>query len=134
VVDYSIPDWPDRVLDATRGAGPDVVFDGVGGSLGRAAFEITARYGRISTHGAPSGAFTEINPDEAHRRSITVRGIEQVQGLGTAARRRVAWVLAETAAGRIRPVIGQTFPMAKAADAHVAIEARSVLGKTLLLA
>jgi NADPH:quinone reductase len=134
VVNYSAPDWPKRVLDATAGAGPDVVFDGVGGLLGRAAFEIMARYGRISTHGAPSGTFTEIDPDEARRRNITVRGIEQVQGLGPAARRRVARVLAEATAGRIRPIIGQTFPMAKAADAHTAIEARNVLGKTLLLA
>jgi NADPH2:quinone reductase len=30
-------------------------------------------------------------------------------------------------------VIGQTFPLAQAAAAHVAIEARSVIGKTLLL-
>jgi NADPH2:quinone reductase len=38
------------------------------------------------------------------------------------------------AAGRIRPVIGQTFPLEQAADAHAAIEARSTVGKTLLLA
>jgi NADPH:quinone reductase len=41
--------------------------------------------------------------------------------------------LAEAAAGRIKPVIGQTFPLARAADAHAAIERRAVFGKTLLL-
>jgi NADPH:quinone reductase len=30
-------------------------------------------------------------------------------------------------------VIGQTFPLARAADAHAAIEGREVFGKTLLL-
>ncbi|RCV55721.1 hypothetical protein DEF23_10070 [Marinitenerispora sediminis] len=40
--------------------------------------------------------------------------------------------LAAAAAGRIRPVIGQTFPLARAVDAHAAIEARTVLGETLL--
>ena len=39
----------------------------------------------------------------------------------------------EVAAGRIRPEIGQTFPLAQAADAHAAIEARTVFGKTLPL-
>ena len=98
------------------------------------ALPIARHFRQISSGFRPSGTFTEIDPDEARRRSITVRGIEQVQGLGAAARRRVARVLAEAAAGRIRPIIGQTFPMAKAADVHAAIEARNVLGKTLLLA
>jgi NADPH2:quinone reductase len=30
-------------------------------------------------------------------------------------------------------VIGQTFPLERAAEAHAAIEARQVVGKTLLL-
>ncbi len=40
--------------------------------------------------------------------------------------------LAEAAAGRIRPVIGQEFDLAAAAEAHAAIEARQTTGKTLL--
>jgi len=41
--------------------------------------------------------------------------------------------LAEAQAGRLRPVIGQTFPLEDAAAAHRAIEARETVGKTLLL-
>jgi NADPH2:quinone reductase len=41
--------------------------------------------------------------------------------------------LAEAAAGRLRPVIGQTFPLERAADAHAAIESRATVGKTLLV-
>lgn len=40
--------------------------------------------------------------------------------------------LAEAAAGRLRPTIGQTFALDDAAAAHAAIEARATLGKTLL--
>lgn len=41
--------------------------------------------------------------------------------------------LGVAAAGRVRPVIGQTFPLDRAAEAHAAIEARAALAKTLLL-
>jgi NADPH:quinone reductase len=132
VIDYSDPDWPLRVLAATGGTGLDVVFDGVGGEIGQAAFEITARGGRFSAHGAPSGGFAPIDRQEAERRTITVRGIEQAQFAPADARRLTGRALSEAAAARIRPVIGQRYPLACAADAHRAIEARDVIGKTLL--
>ena len=56
-----------------------------------------------------------------------------VTGFGAELRRRTEIALAEAAAGRIRPVIGQTFPLARAADAHAAIERREVFGKTLVV-
>ena len=133
VVDYSEPDWPERVREATGGTGPDVVFDGAGGELGRTAFEITARGGRFSAHGGPSGGFTVVDPYEAERRRVTVRGIEQVQYSPAELHRMTKRALSEAAAGRIKPVIGRTFPLEQAADAHAAIENREVIGKTLLV-
>jgi NADPH:quinone reductase len=47
-------------------------------------------------------------------------------------REHTVHALAEAAAGRLRPVIGQRFPLERAADAHAAIESRSTIGKTLL--
>ncbi|MEU7894093.1 zinc-binding dehydrogenase [Nonomuraea sp. NPDC049152] len=41
--------------------------------------------------------------------------------------------LADGAVGRLRPAIGQTFPLERVADAHAAIGARTALGKTLLI-
>jgi NADPH:quinone reductase len=133
-VDYSEPGWTGRVREATGGGGPDVVFDGAGGQIGLAAFQVTARNGRFSAHGAPSGGFATIDPEEARRRQVAVRGIDQVRGTAPeVARRRLERALSEAAAGRIKPVIGQTFPLERAADAHAAIEAREVIGKTLLV-
>ncbi|MFI5632230.1 zinc-binding dehydrogenase [Streptomyces sp. NPDC051664] len=42
--------------------------------------------------------------------------------------------LAEAAAGRLRPGIGRVYPLEQAAEAHTAIEERSLLGKVLLSA
>ncbi|MFC0042122.1 zinc-binding dehydrogenase [Actinomadura rayongensis] len=135
VVDYSRDGWADAVRAATGGRGPDVVFDGVGGAIGRAAFEVTAGGGRFSIHGVSSGEMTTVDPAEAAERGVTVIGIDQLFALAGAAdaRDRVARVLADAAAGRLRPAIGRTFPLADAAGAHAAMEARSVPGKTLLV-
>jgi NADPH2:quinone reductase len=126
VVDYSEPGWTDRLDPA------DLVLDGVGGDTGLAAFRITADGGRFSAHGAPSGGFAPIDPAEAERRGITLRGIADLQFSPEDVRALAVRALAEAAAGRIRPVIGRTFPLTRAADAHAAIEGREVLGKTLL--
>jgi NADPH2:quinone reductase len=132
VVDYGSPDWTGRVVEASGGAGPDVVFDGVGGSLGKAAFGIVAAGGRFSAHGAPGGGFAPVSAREAAERGVTVQGIEQVQYPPGRHEELVRDALGEAAAGRLRPVIGQVFPLERAADAHAALAARSVIGKTLL--
>jgi NADPH:quinone reductase len=130
-VDYSEPGWTEQVRELTAGHGADVVFDGTGGELGRAAFEVTARGGEFSAHGTTNGYFTRIDPEEAARREITVHRLGDHDPV--AFRAHVTTALAVAAAGRLRPVIGQAFPLDRAAEAHAAIEARATVAKTLLL-
>ncbi|HVQ96371.1 MAG TPA: zinc-binding dehydrogenase [Mycobacteriales bacterium] len=130
VVDYTEPGWPERVRQAA-GGGVDVVFDGVGGSIGQDALALLGAGGRFVLHGLASGSFTDTSA--AAERGVQVTGLRQWASLGLDNRELTRLALVEAAAGRLRPVIGQTFPLAAAADAHAAIEARSTLGKTLLL-
>lgn len=130
VVDPDEPRWLDDVRSAVGDLGADVVFDGAGGAVGQALFGLTARGGWFSAHGSPAGGFAAVSADE---RDVTVRGIEQVQFAPDEHARLVARAIADAAAGRVKPYVGQTFPLAKAADAHAAIERREVAGKTLLL-
>ncbi|WP_329108686.1 zinc-binding dehydrogenase [Micromonospora sp. NBC_01699] len=133
VVDYCEPGWTKLVLEATGGMGPDVVFDGVGGQIGRAAFEVTARGGRFSVHGTSSGEVTLIEPAEARHRGVEVIGIEQLFDFGPEIVRWAEQIIARAAARVVRPIIGQTFSLERAADAHAAVENRTAVGKTLLL-
>ncbi len=133
VADYADPGWAAQVTAATGGSGPAVVFDGVGGLLGVAAFAITARGGRFSGHGAASGGFAPVDRDDAARRGITVQGIEQVQFPAGVHEKLTEEALAEVAAGRMRPVIRQSYPLDRAADAHRGLEGRAAIGKTLLI-
>ncbi|HWG24176.1 zinc-binding dehydrogenase, partial [Actinospica sp.] len=132
-VDYSEPAWTGRVLAALGGDSPAVVLDGVGGEIGRAAFAITGGGGVFSAHGAASGDFTPLDGDAALERGITVHGISDAQFSPEEGKRRLRDVLAQAAAGRVTPVIGRTYPLKDAAEAHRRIEAREVVGKSLLL-
>jgi NADPH:quinone reductase len=132
VVDYSRPDWVRQAVRITGGAGPSLVLDGVGGDIGRAAFDMTANGGRFSAHGTPGGGFAPISQRDASERGISVLGIDRVQLEPAEVTRLTSLALAEAASGRIKPVIGQTFSLDRAADAHRAIESRAGLGKTLL--
>jgi NADPH:quinone reductase len=64
---------------------------------------------------------------------VTVRGIEQVQLSPADLARLAGTAMLEAADRRIKRAIGQTFPRERAADAHRAIEARDVIGETLLV-
>jgi NADPH:quinone reductase len=127
-VDYRRDDWPELVRDAVGRV--DVVFDGVGGDIGLSAFGLLGAGGRFCAFGMASGGFTPVTAELARARGViipagTAASQEELTALSRAA-------LAEAAAGRIRPVIGQEFGLADAASAHEAIEARTTIGKTLL--
>jgi NADPH:quinone reductase len=128
-VSYDEPGWADAVR--TELGGVDVAFDGVGGTIGRAAFELVRPGGRFVAFGLASGSFTAVSGEEAAQRGVTVTRGAPVTPADMVELVRTA--LAEAAAGRLRPVVGQTFPLERAAEAHAAIEARATVGKTLLL-
>ena len=64
------------------------------------------------------------------------RGVSLVRSIGGPEQLReyTESALTEAAAGRLVPLIGQRFPLEKAAEAHAAIESRAAVGKTLLIA
>ncbi|HET6858440.1 MAG TPA: zinc-binding dehydrogenase [Streptomyces sp.] len=132
-VDYSQDGWQKHVEDAFGGHGPDVLLDGVGGELGLAAFDLVADGGQVSAHGAASGGFAPIDPEAAAARSISLRGIAEVQFGAADVVRLTAKILDAAVKGAVRPVIGREFPLAEAAEAHRAIEGRTVAGKALLI-
>jgi NADPH:quinone reductase len=78
-----------------------------------------------------SGAFADVSDEQAEARQVHL--IRSARPTPQELRELARAALAETAAGRLHPLIGQTFPLERAADAHVAIERRATVGKTLLL-
>ncbi|MEU4677154.1 zinc-binding dehydrogenase [Micromonospora sp. NPDC023737] len=126
-VDYLRPNWTDQVRAAVGGV--DVVFDGVGGEVGRAAFRLLEPGGRMISFGLASGEWAGVPAEDAAARGVTLLRPDVPPARLRAYTEKA---LAEAAAGRLRPVIGQRFPLERASDAHAAIGARTTVGKTLL--
>ncbi|MGW1347142.1 zinc-binding dehydrogenase [Kribbella sp. NPDC002412] len=132
VVDYSKPGWEKLVLEATNNQGADIVFEGAGGQLGATAFTVVKDGGWFSAHGAPSGGFAAYDPDEAVRRNVTVKGINDLRADTTTTTITSADVIARAVAGDLKPVVDKVYDLDHVADAHRALEQRTLLGKALI--
>ncbi|UPK76887.1 zinc-binding dehydrogenase [Nocardioidaceae bacterium SCSIO 66511] len=133
-VDYSLPGWTDDVRKAAGGDGVALAFDGAGGELGRAAFDTVADGGRFITYGSSNGDLVQIDEEEATRRGVRAVSLLEAGSPGLAVMRaRLAEALESVAQGSLRPVIGASFPLERAADAHASLEQRKTIGKSLLL-
>lgn len=123
-VDYRADDWRGRL----RAHEPlTLVFDGVGGEIGRRLYDALAPGGRLVRYGWASGEQNAYDDPE--------RPVLDVLGPGLMARlehfERAA--LAATADGSRVPYVGTLFPLERAADAHRALETRSSVGKVVLV-
>jgi NADPH2:quinone reductase len=135
VIDYSLPGWTEQVRQAAGGA-VEVVYDHVGGELGRDSFSLlTPGAGRQIVFGFSSGQPLDVKPMELFGRGLTLTGFSAglIWNRPAFARELVTDVLGLAVAGEIKPVVGQSYPLERAAEAHAAVEARSTIGKTLLI-
>jgi NADPH2:quinone reductase len=132
VIDYSKPGWETLGLEATGNQGADIVFEGAGGQLGATAFTVVKHGGWFSAHGAPGGGFAEYDGDEAARRGITVKGINDLRADSTSTTITGADVIARAVAGDLKPVVDKVYDLDHVADAHTALEQRTLLGKALI--
>lgn len=133
-VDYTEPGWPDAVRSALDGREVTVALDGVGGGLGRAALELIGVGGRLLMFGWASGEPIPLSAMDIFARGLTVgvavgpKLLSRPGGLRELETRS----LEAAATGRLVPLIGQAFPLARAAEAHAALESRATMGKTVL--
>jgi NADPH:quinone reductase len=133
-VDYTRPGWAEEVRSGLDGREVTVVLDGVGGALGRGALELLGVGGRLLMFGWASGEPIPLSAMDLFARGLTAgvavgpKLLSRPGGL----RELETRALDAAATGRLIPLIGQTFPLAKAADAHAALETRATTGKVVL--
>ncbi|WP_435771679.1 zinc-binding dehydrogenase [Nocardioides sp. SYSU DS0651] len=123
-IDYLAADWT-RQLGATDPL--TVVLDGVGGAVGRALYERLAPGGRLVRFGWSSGEQNDY--DDPARPVVEVLGPPILSRLAEFERK----ALDAAADGSRVPHVGSVFPLAAAAEAHRALEARRSVGKVVLV-
>lgn len=130
-VDYTAPDWPAR-LEGHRGK-VTVVYDGVGGDVARTLVGLLAPGGRHVVFGWSSQGVRSDSPYLVEGVSVNVLGPAMMRRAGGPDPMRTleSRSLAEAAAGRLTPAVHR-FPLARAADAHRALENRATTGKVVL--
>jgi NADPH2:quinone reductase len=124
------------VKAATKGAGVAVVYDAVGKDTFMESLDCLRRLGMMVTFGNASGPAPAIAPLELSKRgSLFLTRPTLFNYIGTrpelesAARELFAAVRAR----KVRVVIGQRYPLARAADAHRDLEGRRTTGSTVLM-
>jgi putative PIG3 family NAD(P)H quinone oxidoreductase len=135
-INYRSEDFVAVTKSSTGGAGANVILDMVGGDYIERNYEAAAVEGRvvqIAFQGSPRSNvdFRRIMLKRLHHTGSTLRSRTVADKAAIArAVEQNAWPL--IAAGRVAPVMDQTFPLAQAADAHARMESSAHIGKIVL--
>jgi NADPH2:quinone reductase len=135
-IDYRTEDFVEVIRQETAGRGVDVILDLVGGSYLARNLEAAAVEGRLVVISLIGGARAEINLLTIMSKRLTLTGstlrartVAQKAAVAEALHRNV-WPL--LSAGRVRPIIHATFPLAEASEAHRLMETSTHIGKIVL--
>jgi NADPH2:quinone reductase len=135
-IDYAKEDLKERVKALTGGAGVDVVYDPVGGSLAEAALRGTGWQGRYLVVGFASGEIPKIPLNLVLLKGCQIVGVFWGQFAMREAnknREHAEQLFAWIAQGKLRPAIDAILPFASAGEALRRLEDRGVKGKLVLV-
>ena len=134
-INYATEDLRERIKALTGGAGPDVVYDPVGGSYTELALRSIAWRGRLLVVGFAAGDIPKIPLNLTLLKGCSIVGVfwgdwarREPQHFAEAMARLESWY----ADSRLKPHISATFPLERAADALTLMASRKVTGKVVL--
>jgi NADPH2:quinone reductase len=124
----------DRLVEANGGRKVDVVFEMAGGRVFDECMAALAPFGRCAAYGIASQEPNQVSTGKLMRRSQTVAGFWLMHCLGQPelVDEALADLFARAARGELRVVVGATYPLAEAAQAHRDLQGRRTTGKLLL--
>ena len=133
-INYSQDTWAEQVKSATHGNGPDVILEMVGGDIAEKSLQILAPFGRMVVYGAAGGQGIQFSGIQLMYKNQSVVGywltawMSRPDKTAEAAQALMQYL----ASGKLRIVVGHTFPLHQASDAHNAIAERKTTGKVVL--
>lgn len=135
-IDYNKEDFVAATKAATDNKGAELILDMVGGDYVERNFQAAALEGRIVQIATQKGTKVTIDLRPIMQKRLTFTGstlrARPVADKAAIARALEARVWPWLEAGKVRPVIDSTYPLARAADAHARMETSLHVGKIVL--
>jgi NADPH2:quinone reductase len=134
-VDVTRDDLADALVEANLGERVDVVLEMAGGRVFDASLDALAPFGRLVTYGIASREQNTVGTGSLMRKSRAVVGFWLMHCLRRPAElvdAPLQELFERTAAGELRVVEGETYPLSEARRAHEDLQARRTSGKLLL--
>ena len=135
-INYASEDLRERIKALTNGAGPNVIYDPVGGDYAIPAFRSIAWRGRYLVVGFAAGPIPALALNLPLLKGASVVGVFW-GGFARTEPKANAKMMAELAGwyaeGKIKPVIDRTMPMAELKAAYARMGSRGVMGKLVMV-
>jgi putative PIG3 family NAD(P)H quinone oxidoreductase len=135
-IDYNKEDFVAVTKEATGKKGANLILDMIGGDYVDRNFEAAAVEGRIVQIATQKGTKVTADLRRLMLKRLTLTGstlrARPVSDKAEIARALEAKVWPLLEAGKVRPVIDSTFPLAKASEAHARMETSLHIGKIML--
>ena len=133
-IDPSPQGLTERLVEANDGNPVDVVFEMSGGEVFDASYRALAPFGRIVAYGIATNQANEVSTGSLLRHSRAVVGFYLFHCLGRPGSftDALSELFRRAAAGELEVVVGNTYPLVQAAQAHIDMRERRTTGKLLL--
>src|SRR4029077_2904888 len=134
-INYATEDLRERIKALTAGAGPDVVYDPVGGPYTELALGSIAWRGRLLVVGFAAGDIPKIPLNLTLLKGCSIVGVfwgdftrREPQHFAESMARLAGWC----AGGELKPHVSETMPLERAREALTMLTTRKVKGKLVL--
>jgi len=136
VIVYTREKFPERVRELTGGAGVPVVYDSVGKATWEGSLDSLRPFGLMVSFGNASGSVPPFDVGVLGRKGSLY--LTRPTVFGYVAKREdlergAAELFEIVRSGKVKIEVSRTFPLAEAAEAHRALEARATTGSLVLL-
>jgi len=134
-INYATGDFATEANRLTNGRGVDLILDAVGATTMAKGLTCLAPFGHLILYGRAGGPPEPLNVFKLFEKSIKVSGfvLYTVAAVPDVMRRGIEESFKLIAEGKVKLLVGKSFPLAQAAEAHKFMESRQSTGKLVLI-
>jgi len=135
VINYATQDFAAEANRLTGGRGVDLILDAVGATTLDKGLTCLAPFGHLILYGRAGGPPEPLNLFKLFEKSTAVSGfvLYTVAAVPDVMSRGIEESFKLIAEGKLKLLVGKSFPLAQAVEAHKFIESRQSTGKLVLI-